>query len=48
MSVWDLRTAALGCPGARPLVMDFPPEKATKPLLAVKNDAIDGAAVLVP
>jgi propanol-preferring alcohol dehydrogenase len=32
----------------KPRVTSFPLEKANQALMAVKNDAIDGAAVIVP
>jgi propanol-preferring alcohol dehydrogenase len=34
--------------GLRPKVTVFPLEKANEALTAIKNDAIDGAAVIVP
>jgi propanol-preferring alcohol dehydrogenase len=34
--------------GLRPRVTPFPLEKANEALLAIKQDAIDGAAVIVP
>jgi propanol-preferring alcohol dehydrogenase len=34
--------------GLRPKITTFPLDQANEALLAVKNDAIDGAAVIVP